>query len=147
MNGMFLQNQADRPDYCQPRKHEENHERCRHFAPHVILARITKLVTITFAIESGSSNFHPNAINWSYRKRGSVPRIHTYTNRKTRIFDSSQNGPWINSFTFGNKTKTAPNPAIAAPTPGKMIRPKIVSYRIPSQMTHNPNRIKIADGR
>lgn len=33
-----------------------------------------KLVTIMFASASGRRNFQPNAINWSYRKRGNVPR-------------------------------------------------------------------------
>src|ERR1700720_4321198 len=106
MNRMFLQNQADCANQGERREHEKNNQWRRHFAlHHVIFARITKLVAITFTIESGSSSFHPNAISWSYRKRGSVPRIHTYTKRKTRIFDSSQNGPWINRFTPGSRIR------------------------------------------
>jgi len=35
---------------------------------------ITKLVTRMFSSPKGSRTFQPKAINWSYRKRGSVPR-------------------------------------------------------------------------
>ncbi len=34
----------------------------------------TSAVITKFAIATGNKNFHPNAINWSYLKRGKVPR-------------------------------------------------------------------------
>src|SRR5260370_33104397 len=102
---MLLKNQAERANLRKSRQHEEDNERRRHFAPQVIFARITKLVTITFTIDRGSSNFHPNAISWTWRKHGNVPRIHTYTTRKTRLLDSNQNRHRINELSPANKKK------------------------------------------
>ena len=74
---MLLENQADGSNHRQRGEREKHKERLAHFAPHCIFTRITKLEIATFAIDIGNNSFHPNAINWSYRKRGSVPRIHT----------------------------------------------------------------------
>src|SRR5579859_3140447 len=121
---MALKDQAQRAEHREHREHKKDGKLRRHFAPR---RSMTNAVKTTLAIETGSSNFQPKAISWSYRNRGNVPRIHTYTNRKTKIFASNQNGPWMNSFTAGKATSTAPMAAIAVPTPGRMILPKIVS--------------------
>lgn len=42
--------------------------------PNPYFRATTSAVITRFAIETGNKNFHPNAINWSYRKRGNVPR-------------------------------------------------------------------------
>ena len=62
---MPLQNQADRSDHCERSQDEKHKERLGHLAPHCIRARITKLVRMTFRMETGKSNFQPKAINWS----------------------------------------------------------------------------------
>ena len=35
-------------------------------------------------IETGIKTFQPNCMNWSYRKRGKVPRSHTNTKKKQK---------------------------------------------------------------
>src|ERR1700733_15547634 len=125
MNRMLLKYQAQRATHRQRRQHKENDQRCAHFiAPH---RRIAKLVITTLAMETGSSIFQPKAINWSYRKRGNVPRIHTYTNKNTKIFDSSQNGAWMKLFTPGKTASAMASMHITAPIPGKISFPNIVS--------------------
>src|ERR1700722_6779961 len=122
---MLLKYQAQRAAPRQRYQHKENDQRCRHFiAPH---RRIAKLVITTLAMETGSSIFQPNAISWSYRNRGKVPRIHTTTNKNTKIFDSSQNGAWMKLFTPGKSTSATARMHITAPIPGKITLPKIVS--------------------
>src|ERR1044071_6805491 len=44
-----------------------------------------------FAIANGNRNFQLNAITWSYRKRGKVPRTQMYKNKKNRIRSANQN--------------------------------------------------------
>src|ERR1700688_3729778 len=125
MNRMLLKYQAQRATNRQRCQHKENDQRCRHFiVPH---RKIAKLVITTLAMDTGSSIFHPKAISWSYRKRGKVPRIHTYTNKNTKIFDSSQNGAWMKLFTPGKITSAIARMHITAPIPGKITLPKIVS--------------------
>src|SRR5256885_10028481 len=48
-------------------------------------------VAITVTSASCSRNFQPNAINWSYRKRGSVPRTQIYRKRNAKTFAANQN--------------------------------------------------------
>jgi len=41
-------------------------------------------------IETGIKTFQPNCMNWSYRKRGKVPRSHTNTKKNVRTFKKNQ---------------------------------------------------------
>ena len=40
--------------------------------------------------ENGINTFQPNFINWSYRRRGRVPRSHTNTKKKANTFTKNQ---------------------------------------------------------
>src|SRR3954447_11153984 len=42
------------------------------------------------AMASGTRNFHPKPINWSYRKRGVVPRTQMYRKTKKKTFNTNQ---------------------------------------------------------
>ncbi len=42
------------------------------------------------ASENGIKTFQPNFINWSYRRRGSVPRSQTKTKKKASTFTKNQ---------------------------------------------------------
>src|ERR1700737_608362 len=99
---MLLKYQAQRAAHRQCRQHKENDQWWGHFI--VPLLQIAKLGITTLAMDTGSSIFHPNAISWSYRKRGKVPRIHTYTNKNTKIFNRTKNGAECKYLTPGKTT-------------------------------------------
>src|SRR5262249_8972153 len=59
---MLLQNEADRADDRQRRKYEKDEKWGAHgFA----LKRTTPAVTMTLAMETGRSSFHPTFMSWS----------------------------------------------------------------------------------
>src|SRR5262249_61870281 len=62
---MLLENQADCTNHRECGEHKEDDERRGHWRPHCIFAKITKLVRMTFTMETGSKSFQPKAINWS----------------------------------------------------------------------------------
>src|SRR5438270_5968315 len=81
----------------------------------------TNAVITRFATASGNKNFHPKAISWSYRKRGSVPRTQMYRIMKQKTFATNQNtgriacrmgGPKIGPCQPPRKSSVARHPTV-----------------------------------
>src|SRR5579871_1040347 len=62
----------------------------------------TKPVTSRFNTATGKRNFQANPISWSYRKRGSVPRIHMNVNRIPPVLAPNQNSGTSHDCTMGS---------------------------------------------
>src|SRR5579872_561899 len=56
---------------------------------HFITLKTTPVIK-TLASARGTRNFHPNAMSWSYRKRGNVPRTQMYRNKKKPTLRQNQ---------------------------------------------------------
>src|SRR5882724_9507962 len=69
-------------------------------------------VASRFSTAAGNKNFQAKPINWSYRKRGSVPRIQMKTNNRNPVLARNQNN--------GIRTDTAAGTSSNAASPKKI---------------------------
>src|SRR6185295_18290737 len=76
-------------------------------------------VTSRFSTAAGNRNFQAKLINWSYRKRGNVPRIQMNTNSKNPVLEANQNSGMTIDTTAGISSATA-NPKNTIANTGKV---------------------------
>src|SRR5579872_5426522 len=67
------------------------------------------------AMDKGSRNFQPKSMSWSYRKRGSVPRIQMYKKMKKKTF--SENHP------TGSRSCSMRGPKLGIKSPNGLFQP------------------------
>ena len=82
-----------------------------------------KAVISRLASARGNRNFQANAINWSYRKRGKVPRIQMKMKSRKPVFAVNQNSGRRKGCNIGI-AKASPTPMNAMPKTGSVMRSK-----------------------